>query len=65
LEVRKDLEFWVSALQYVPELDFQTEGQVGELLGVVRALDDELVELDFGGVIGYLQSVQKGFTAIV
>ena len=52
--VRQDLEFWRQILQYIPMLELQTSQQYFSLKSTITELDDELVELDFGPILHYL-----------
>ena len=57
--IRKDLEFWRTMVSYVPRLEFQSKKDFGNLKGCIKDLDTELVELDFSGVISYLEYMES------
>ena len=56
--IRRDLEFWRTMVSYVPRLDFRTKSDFKNLQRCIQNLDTELMELDFSGVLTYLDFME-------
>ena len=62
--MRQDLDFWIAALQYTPDLEIPTLQTATALKELIIRLDTELVELDFSMLIEHLGRIEKTFTGI-
>ena len=59
LAVRKNLNFWIESLRFVPRLPYKSEQEVLRLRNIIEELDSELVELDFSALISYLTQIAR------
>ena len=50
-----DLEFWRQVVQYVPQIELENPEQYFRVKGCLQYLDENIKELDFSGLINYLE----------
>lgn len=53
--IRQDLEFWREVVGYIDSVHFNSISEVKQLSTTLSILDKELVELDFGSAIEFLE----------